>query len=1145
MLDQIIEEQKALVISGQLPREHFGQAVRSAVLGQKREEALFRMGRAERPGRNWRMMEDMLARQADQDRSFAGDVTRGTVRNFRDIATGGGQLLWQLATSPVRAAMDPVGAAKYVLGDSGRLVDPAAWREAYGRTVGPGEELSRGNAPRSLSELLQQVVAQTGRGYADLADDPVGRFRKDPLYTALDVLPLWSLAARGAAGAGIVGRTAAGVSKAAFPEVIKGAGRGAMRFAEGNKYLAPAAARLNRAGEALRHKIDFGNVESRSLSEHFAGRRGDRQFVEKYVRPIEKRLDKDRPGQFRAILERRASPVGLPRQEARDLTAAVHRINRRVERRHTQPGQQILGKFKGTREGSDVPVTVYRRRAPVIDVMTDNVKGERQLLREVPEARLVEMADELATVRVDQIIDVRNLTADVVREFGDVQLKPVPGLKAPRRVKGSNVIEYDPQDAVYLQDFAQLQGARTQDFMPVAPRASDQVSLPSGKRRMGGQDVPMVQSVSEILERQFAQMSRVVHNKQLQEDVLANFRRELVLPGGAKIHKVKRHELLGGEITDAKGNVLLAAGADIEQLLAQQGLSAWSPASQLRFYRAQLDLTDSITSKLRKAGSDQVKIDEIVGMLSDELTPETIKKFVSYMGVAKNDEAMFFLPKQIVSELNKRIEPRGLFMKFFVDKPLDVWRPLVLGTPRWIINNVVGNFMLNTLRGVGPLSYARALKSFWEDWQGKHGRGAYGQLDIIPEQVKRGFVASEIEASGKRMGDIGRTGELGEFVAGAAGKIVNAPGIRHAVAAYKPYLNLIQRINSGVEDVFRRANYLRGAYPAARRQLMERVGEGAVTSQALMDELHALARSAAPFDPIVTGIRTGRDLMETGVGHQLVGTVNEFLFDYSKLTPFERRVMRSLFPFYSWYKNILGLIGKLPVKYPGRSKMMEMLTGVGREMEADGPAGENLPEYLRSAVTGSTRQGRDMISGEPGAQTRFWMTRGMNPLETVSEASNWPNMINPMLRAMVETIASKDLLTGRPLEREGLERDLLTGEYSRVGPRGVEQVGRFGGPKMFAARLAQQAGPLRELLDLAAGGRPRYGDTFFKAIPGQPQRKQLGRTVMSYLGFPFTDINMERAAKSMRTRRRREVSQHFKQAMKVDPDRLRKLAYMQ
>lgn len=75
---------------------------------------------------------------------------------------------------------------------------------------------------------------------------------------------------------------------------------------------------------------------------------------------------------------------------------------------------------------------------------------------------------------------------------------------------------------------------------------------------------------------------------------------------------------------------------------------------------------------------------------------------------------------------------------------------------------------------------------------------------------------------------------------------------------------------------------------------------------------------------------------------QAAQRVQRALFDYDQLSPFERDVMRRMFPFYTWTRKNLELMTKQLATHPGRVKAQLAIAD-----QEQGPEREMLPEYLR------------------------------------------------------------------------------------------------------------------------------------------------------------------------------------------------------
>jgi len=149
---------------------------------------------------------------------------------------------------------------------------------------------------------------------------------------------------------------------------------------------------------------------------------------------------------------------------------------------------------------------------------------------------------------------------------------------------------------------------------------------------------------------------------------------------------------------------------------------------------------------------------------------------------------------------------------------------------------------------------------------------------------------------------------------------------------------------------------------------------------------------------------------------QAAQRVQRALFDYDQLAPFERDIMRRLFPFYTWTRKNLELSAKQLLQHPGRMKAQLAIA----DQEA-GPEREMLPEYLRGDF-------RVKIKGD-GKLT--YITGIDLPFSSAVEtAMGVPgrnafrqtlSSMTPALKMFTELGTQRDLWTGRSLaERQSI-----------------------------------------------------------------------------------------------------------------------------
>jgi hypothetical protein len=1100
-IDRIIDEQINRMMSGQLHPDHLTEAVRNELVREETDLTLWQAGLSDSPGRNWEAMDQALRERNRAQGPSWGNTINNAGRDVAELVTGTGQLLGQA----IKAPLHPVQSAKFIAGGWDRMLDPQAWRSAY-RQSQPFRSQAPEEAPQPVDNLgraVQVYLAGWGKGLVALAQDPKRRLSEHPLNTVLDVAPLYGGLARGLSAGG---RLAAATR--ALPNAVRRGGIAAARAGDyarlpalpGNLTRSLAESDLPGSSQAGRVVDWFDNykkyrrVEDELLQGHFQGEQRIENAVNKTVAPLEALA----PGRMKQILEGRYTPEEIEaltlaqgkqkRVDLAEMQGRIEDVRALVDERSTGPLSRpnpLTGK-KGMLGGS-----THAER--VLAPLKQRGLERPPMLTDAPEAA--------------------RLRREIEATGGTASLRGDPAHAGPP-VRRGNEIVFAPYEPVYVPDQALAQGARPWDFLPSSPRGQ-KPSLPPGKKRRGLlADKEMEQDVSKIYRRHFSQVSRYQNHMQFIANLESGFKKAPwregdPIPKGQML-TVSRKDLM-------HGNTL--------QELSDAGYGFWDRDGYLKFYRAQVDLADQLVKKLTRAGEAPTAavIDQALQSLAQQARP-----MLEYLGVSRNDR-VYFLPKPARDRLVKRIQPKHWATQYFVDGPVDVWRQLTLGFPRWVLNNLVGNTVLNTLRGVGAPSYARAAMSYVDKNLG----------EAIPESVKRGFFATE-----KRSRHLG---EMGSFpLAREVATVAESPYLKYPVGAVnKVWFNIIQKMNTGVEDFFRRANYLKGAYPAAKKaakEKMKQAGGSFVNSAAILNELQDMGQSLALHDPVLSGIKTGQDIWKTGLAQQHLNAVNEFLFDYSRMAPVERRYFRSIVPFWSWYRNIGKLLLTLPVTHPNRARLVALAADIGNERAEDFP---ELPEYMASSVPVGEVQGVDKLTGKPARLTRFLNTRAANPFQTILEMREWPNSIHPALKAAMETASNEDLLTHRPLKLEGQEQDFTSGNYWRYGPQGEkEQAPGSGGLKTLAVRLANQVTPLRLVLNKVAGGE-RYGDSFSKALPGEEAGTvrdpfNLAIELRKLSGLSLTDVNLERAKVKHAEEEKRTTSREWDRVQILDRKGLEK-----
>jgi hypothetical protein len=221
------------------------------------------------------------------------------------------------------------------------------------------------------------------------------------------------------------------------------------------------------------------------------------------------------------------------------------------------------------------------------------------------------------------------------------------------------------------------------------------------------------------------------------------------------------------------------------------------------------------------------------------------------------------VPKKVMDEL-KRWEapgdPSGVFRGY--DKVTDAWRTAVLTvSPRWYVNNTLGNMVVGTLQGV-------TLRDFVSAWRSlRKGGMSFAEARRAPEGFTAAYFPGRTEA-GARLG---------------ASTLVNIENIRG------PLTRGIVR-------------------PGTPASAVVRIKDGLDQLASANQWIDTLARTAG-FESLV---RKGMNV-ETALRQ-----ANRMFVDYLDMTPWQRAYVRRIVPFFTWQQGILKLALRLPIDHPLR-----------------------------------------------------------------------------------------------------------------------------------------------------------------------------------------------------------------------------------
>lgn len=336
----------------------------------------------------------------------------------------------------------------------------------------------------------------------------------------------------------------------------------------------------------------------------------------------------------------------------------------------------------------------------------------------------------------------------------------------------------------------------------------------------------------------------------------------------------------------------------------------------------------------------------------------------------------------------------AVFLNKILRMPTQMWRALILGwSPRFFVNNFVGNHMLYAIR-VNPLAGLKALTTTWhnEFASEKKARKFMGHART-PKNIQN-LVVAELFPGQLQGGFVGMQRDIERGLRGSLMHGPFAPAVQFSAEKLPRY--------------------------ALVRSLLEQTPEFKTMERVMGD---------ANFEDIAVEMKRTGTISQHRLD-QISRQVDDALGNYKDLTRFERNVVRTLVPFYSWYRAIMRITFALPEKHPMKAVLMARVGEVGSDINAT-RYGKDMPEFLRGILPiGFTPPG---MSAKDMERHTIMTTQGINPFETVAQMAQAGSdlaalatggkadfsgndavaMTNPFLQAGIELTSQKDILSGQ------------------------------------------------------------------------------------------------------------------------------------
>ena len=358
-----------------------------------------------------------------------------------------------------------------------------------------------------------------------------------------------------------------------------------------------------------------------------------------------------------------------------------------------------------------------------------------------------------------------------------------------------------------------------------------------------------------------------------------------------------------------------------------------------------------------------------------------------------------------------------------------LWRALVLSaSPRWVINNLLGNTVMGGLEGVKMTDVLRLTnKKFYDQ-----------VLEAMGEDARRGVTGSLHSSMSRQPKNYGDQTVITNLVTWLQQHV----GGTRVVKRIQRIGESVQNFNSALEDRFRVAGYL----SAADKRMMRQQG-------------------ASFWKNFQSSKRRLEHAFQVGLDEKTwratVDDVNRTFNDYHTATPLARNVIKPyLAPFWSFYKHAAKTILRMPFDHPAKANALALMSLIEDERERTaGIHPEDMPGWMRGTSL--------FIGNSEAGDARFLSTAGSNPFNTVLDTPL--DILHPAGKMLYEQSTGRSSFTGRKFTDPKVVESFGTEQQYRIQegaePQPIERVA----PHLFE-HLLQQIPQYEMVKDLLAGG---------------------------------------------------------------------------
>jgi len=202
--------------------------------------------------------------------------------------------------------------------------------------------------------------------------------------------------------------------------------------------------------------------------------------------------------------------------------------------------------------------------------------------------------------------------------------------------------------------------------------------------------------------------------------------------------------------------------------------------------------------------------------------------------------------------------------------------------------------------------------------------------------------------------------------------------------------------------------------------------------------------------------------------------VRKMHVDYQNFTPFEKKIMASVFPFYKWQRGMMPAMVETLFARPGAYTVYPKTGGAISELLGFAPTGEDwlpqpdevLPFWMKdlgSFPVGGGEPGQETIYAHPEVPGNQALRTLDNPVEAITSS------LNPLIKAPIELAMGKQFYGGIPIKDKSdylLKSTPITGLAPRMANDQASLLSYLTGAGLSTNTEKRQKGELMRILDI-------------------------------------------------------------------------------